>query len=147
MRLYIGTIVSFFIVIYLFCLISTVTRDFYKSMLCLGEACYGPQHNCRSSHGLWSTECRNLFRKLQSRGNEQRTLNRRNNQSIHRHPVLSLFPSFSLPDVLCDPTDLIWRKVTSFEATTGRTASSSDCLLAEVFRGFQIGRASCRERV
>ena len=25
-------------------------------------------------------------------------------------PVLSLIPSFSLPDVLCDPTDIIWRK-------------------------------------
>ena len=39
---------------------------------------------------------------------------------------------FSLPDVLCDPTDLIWRKGTSFEAITGRTAPSSDGLLAEV---------------
>ena len=38
------------------------------------------------------------------------------------HPVLSLIPSISLPDVLCDPTDLIWRKGTPFEATTGRTA-------------------------
>ena len=27
-----------------------------------------------------------------------------------RISVLSLFPSFSLPGVLCDPTDLIWRK-------------------------------------
>ena len=49
------------------------------------------------------------------------------------NPILSLIPSFSLPDVLCDPTDLIWRKGTSFEAMTGRTAPSSDGLLAEVF--------------
>ena len=42
------------------------------------------------------------------------------------------FPSFSLPDVLCDPTDLIWRKGTLFEVMTGRTAPSSDGLLAEV---------------
>ena len=27
-------------------------------------------------------------------------------------PVLSLIPSFSLPDVLCDPTDIIWRRGT-----------------------------------
>ena len=52
------------------------------------------------------------------------------------HPILSLIPSFSLPDVLCDPTDLIWSKGTSFEAMTGRTAPSSDGLLAEVFWGF-----------
>ena len=51
-------------------------------------------------------------------------------------PLLSLIPSLSLPDVLCDPTDLIWRKGTSFEAMTGRTAPSSDGLLAEVFWGF-----------
>ena len=50
-----------------------------------------------------------------------------------RTPVLSLFPSFSLPYVLCDPTDLIWRKGTPFETMTGRTAPSSDDLLAEVF--------------
>ena len=41
-----------------------------------------------------------------------------------------------LPDVLYDPTDLIWRKGTLFEAMTGRTAPSSDGLLAEVFWGF-----------
>ena len=56
--------------------------------------------------------------------------------SIADHPVLSLIPSFSLPDVLCDPTDLIWRKGTPFEAMTGPTAPSSDGLLAEVFWGF-----------
>ena len=33
-------------------------------------------------------------------------------------------------------TDLIWRKVTPFKAMTGRTAPSSDGLLAEVFWGF-----------
>ena len=47
--------------------------------------------------------------------------------------VLSLFPS-SLPDVLCDPTDLIWRKWAPFEAMTGRTAPSSDGLVAEVLK-------------
>ena len=36
------------------------------------------------------------------------------------HPILSLIPSFSLPDVLCDPNGLILRKGTSFEAMTGR---------------------------
>ena len=35
-----------------------------------------------------------------------------------------------------DPTDLIWRKGTPFEVMTGRTAPSSDGLLAEVFWGF-----------
>ena len=50
------------------------------------------------------------------------------------------FTSFSLSDVLCDPTDLIWRKGTSFEAMTGHTASSTDGPLAEVFRVF----LSCR---
>ena len=34
------------------------------------------------------------------------------------HSALSLFPSFYLPDVLCDPTDLIWRKGAPFEAMT-----------------------------
>ena len=39
-------------------------------------------------------------------------------------PVLSLFPPVSLPNVMCDHTDLIWRKRTPFEAMTGRTAPS-----------------------
>ena len=54
---------------------------------------------------------------------------------VHELPHLFLH-SFSLPDVLCDPTDLIWRKGTLFEVMTGRTAPSSDGLLAEVFWGF-----------
>ena len=41
-------------------------------------------------------------------------------------------PSFSLPHVLCDPTDLIWREATSFEAMT----AFSDGLLTEVFVSF-----------
>ena len=49
---------------------------------------------------------------------------------------LPFFPFISVPDVLCDPTDLIWRKCISFEAMTGRTALSSDGLLAAVFWGF-----------
>ena len=49
------------------------------------------------------------------------------NQEIDLTPLI---PSFSLPDVLYDPTDLIWRKGTPSEAMTGRTAPSSDGLLA-----------------
>ena len=44
-----------------------------------------------------------------------------------------LFSLYSLPDVLCDPTDFIWMKGTPFEAMTGRTALSSHGLLSEVF--------------
>ena len=44
-------------------------------------------------------------------------------------PVLSLFPFFSFPDVLCVPTDLIWRKETPFEATTVCIAPSSEVFL------------------
>jgi hypothetical protein len=51
-------------------------------------------------------------------------------------PVLSLFPSISLHDVLCDPTDLILRQETPLEAMTGPTAPSSDGLLAEVIWDF-----------
>ena len=47
-------------------------------------------------------------------------------------PVLSLFPSFCLPDVLYDPTDLIWRTRTPFEVMSDHTAPSSNGLLAEV---------------
>ena len=39
-------------------------------------------------------------------------------------PVLSIFPSFSFPDVLCDTADPIWRKGTPFKAMTGRTTTS-----------------------
>ena len=46
------------------------------------------------------------------------------------------FEGIGINVVMCDPTDLIWRKGTSFEAMTGRTAPSSDGLLAEVFWGF-----------
>ena len=52
------------------------------------------------------------------------------------YPILSFFPSFSLPDLLCDPSDLIWRKRIPSEAMTCRTAPSLDGLLAEVFWGF-----------
>ena len=45
-------------------------------------------------------------------------------------------PSFILPDVQCDPTYTILRKGTQFEAMTGRTAPSSDGLLAEVYWNF-----------
>ena len=47
-------------------------------------------------------------------------------------PVLSHFPSFSPPDVLCDPTVFIWRQGTLFEAMTG-AAVFIDGLFAEDF--------------
>ena len=47
------------------------------------------------------------------------------------------FPSFSLPDVQCQPTDLIWREETPFEALAGSPAFI-DGLLAEVHRGFPL---------
>ena len=80
---------------------------------------YLVHHNCRLSHppsGLpipqpTSINCLQLYQIL----------------------FLVSFPSFSLPDVLCDPTDIIiWRKGTPFVAMTGRTAPSSDGILAEV---------------
>ena len=57
---------------------------------------------------------------------------------------LSFLPSF-IPDVLCDPTDIIWRNGTPFEAMTGRTTPSSDGLLAEVSRGFPQMWGKCQE--
>ena len=62
-------------------------------------------------------------------------------------PVLSLIPSFSLSDVLCVLTDLIWRKGTPFEAMAGRTTPSSDRLLAEVFWSFHGFKANARKSV
>ena len=50
-------------------------------------------------------------------------------------PTLSFFPSSFLSDVLCDPTDLIWREGTPFETMSDHTALP-DGLLDEVFRGF-----------
>ena len=47
----------------------------------------------------------------------------------------SLIPTFSLPDVLCDPTNVILKQGTPFEAMTGCTAFI-DCVLAEIFRSF-----------
>ena len=54
-------------------------------------------------------------------------------KSVESHTFF--FPSFSLPDMLSNPTDVTWREGTPFEAMTGHT-SSSDGLLAEVFRDF-----------
>ena len=48
------------------------------------------------------------------------------------YPVLSFFLFFSLLDILCDLTNLIWSYGTPFEAMTGRTVFI-DCLLAGVF--------------
>ena len=56
-----------------------------------------------------------------------------NDFSLTAHPVLSFGPPFPIPEVLCDPTDFIWRKGASFEAMTGHTAFINR-LLAEVFR-------------
>ena len=55
--------------------------------------------------------------------------------------------SFSLPDVLCDPTDLIWRKGTPFKVMTGRTAPSSDGLLADFSVIFLGWKANARRSV
>ena len=60
-------------------------------------------------------------------------------------PVFSLIPSISLPDVQCAPSDLIWRKGTLFEAMTGRSATLSDGLLAEVFWGVPQLYGKCQE--
>ena len=48
---------------------------------------------------------------------------------------ISFFPSFFIPDLMCDSTDLIFKKGTPFEAMAGRTVFI-DGLLVEVFRGF-----------
>ena len=50
-----------------------------------------------------------------------------------RYPVLFFFPCFSLPDVLCDSTDLIWREIGE-TMTCGTTFI--DGLQVEVFWGF-----------
>jgi len=47
-------------------------------------------------------------------------------------PSLPYFHPSPFPDVLCNPSDLIWRN----EAITGRTGPSSDDLLTEVFWSF-----------
>ena len=73
---------------------------------------------------------------MRSRNMEEDMAEDRHICHLEMDPVFSLFPSFCLPDVLCDPTDLIWRKGAPFEAIIGRTAPSSDGLLAEVFWGF-----------
>ena len=46
------------------------------------------------------------------------------------------FPSFYHFDVLCDPTDLLWKKGSPFKAMTDLTAPLSDGVLVEVFWGF-----------
>jgi hypothetical protein len=60
-------------------------------------------------------------------------------------PDLSFFPSFSIPDVLYDLADLIWRKETPFEAITARTAPLSHDILAEFFQGFPQLQGKCQE--
>ena len=44
-------------------------------------------------------------------------------RAAHGAWMQSFFPSFSFPYELYDPTDLIWREDTPFEAMTGRIAS------------------------
>ena len=56
-------------------------------------------------------------------------------------------PFTFFPDVLCDPTDLIWRKWALFEAMTDRTAPSSDGLLTEFFCVFLSCKANARRSV
>ena len=50
-----------------------------------------------------------------------------------KYPILD--HPFYIPDVLCDPINLIWRQKISFEAMTGSTAIM-DGLLSQVFRFF-----------
>ena len=78
-----------------------------------------------------------------------RTKSERKQFLYYRVPVLSLFPYFSLPDVLCDRTDLIRKKGIPFEAMTGRAAPSSDGLLAGVFLGSKTNarRSSTAPRI
>ena len=51
------------------------------------------------------------------------------------HSGLSFFPASSFPDVLSDPTYIIWREGTPFEAITDRTVFI-DGILSEVFGFF-----------
>ena len=60
---------------------------------------------------------------------------------------IKLAPTPSLPDLLCDPTDLIWRKGTPFEVMIGRTALSSDGHLAEIFRVFLSRKVNAKKSV
>ena len=57
-------------------------------------------------------------------------------------PSFLLF-SFSLPDVLCDPTGLIWREGAPFEAMAVRPVFT-DGLLAEVSRVFISCKVNAR---
>ena len=54
---------------------------------------------------------------------------------LQTHTDVRIF-KFEIYNKSISPTDLIWRKGTPFEAMIGRTAPSSDGLLAEVFWGF-----------
>ena len=94
-----------------------------------------PYSSCESKYS-WSLEHSDILVTVKSCYNKGMTKYLDKAKNRHIYPVLSLIPSFSIPDVLCDPTDLIWRKGTPFEVMTDRTAPSSDSLLAEVFWGF-----------
>ena len=59
--------------------------------------------------------------------------------------VLSYFPSFSFPVVLCGPTDLAWGYGTQFEAMTGRTTFIIH--LAEMFLVFLSRKANAWKSV
>ena len=52
------------------------------------------------------------------------------NEALITLPVPSYFSSFSLPDGLCNPTDLIWREGTPLEVMTGRTDLIDEPLLS-----------------
>ena len=55
--------------------------------------------------------------------------------------------SLFLSDVLCYPTDLIWRKGAPFEAMTGLTALLSDDLLLRFFGVFFSCKVNARRSV
>jgi len=64
---------------------------------------------------------------------------------LHGQQVSILsFPSFSLHNVLCNPTDLIWWKGIPFEMITGCTVFING-LLAEVFQVFLQLQGKCQE--
>ena len=67
--------------------------------------------------------------------------------------VLSFFPSISLPNVLYDPTKLIWREGTPSETMTGRTdlngghlprvSADGDEMIPEALRNLLVYRLFC----
>jgi hypothetical protein len=112
-----------------------------------------------AEHVATIEESRNSFKKLTGKLTRKRSLlkptpgwedNIRRCQceeimKVSSHHIPSLFPFFSLPDMLCDSTDIILTKGTPFEPMTGYRDPSSDDLPAEVFRGFPQLQGKCQE--